>query len=325
MKKALVVPHHHDNLDFLKEWPSFEHEFDTIYIILDRPLFKGFDDNLGWSNLKFYDHKSIDGILGKNSWIISRRDSAIRSFGYWLAWRDGHELIYTLDNDCAPDRKDNSYWIKEHEINLTSQANINWTTTGPAHHERTRGLPYYLLNSPVVLSHGLWSNVPDLDALEQLTNPQQFLPCEERKVIPKGQFFPMCGMNLAFNRDVAPLMYFGLQGPEEPYSRFDDIWAGLFAKKVLDHINGAVISGKPSVKHLKQSDPLNNLRKETPGILVNEELWKRIDEVNIPTKHNTPVEAYEWLIKNINFEGLDNPLYWRRLQEATLKWLELYV
>lgn len=52
--------------------------------------------------------------------------------------------------------------------------------------------------------------------------------------IPKGTLFPMCGMNLAFDRTlIGPAMYFGLMGDGQPIGRYDDMWAG-WCCKVID-------------------------------------------------------------------------------------------
>lgn len=49
--------------------------------------------------------------------------------------------------------------------------------------------------------------------------------------IPKGTLFPMCGMNLGFDRDlIGPAMYFGLMGDGQPIGRYDDMWAGWCVK-----------------------------------------------------------------------------------------------
>ena len=49
--------------------------------------------------------------------------------------------------------------------------------------------------------------------------------------IPKGTLFPMCGMNLAFDRQlIGPAMYFGLMGEGQPIGRYDDMWAGWCSK-----------------------------------------------------------------------------------------------
>jgi reversibly glycosylated polypeptide/UDP-arabinopyranose mutase len=100
-----------------------------------------------------------------------------------------------------------------------------------------------------VLSHGLWYGIPDLDAPTQLVSPSLKLTSVETRVMPRGTYFPMCGMNLAFTPALAPAMYFLLMGEGWPYDRFDDIWAGVLVKKVCDHLGLAVASGEPVVEH----------------------------------------------------------------------------
>ncbi len=52
--------------------------------------------------------------------------------------------------------------------------------------------------------------------------------------IPKGTLFPMCGMNLAFDRSlIGPAMYFGLMGDGQPIGRYDDMWAGWCCKVTI--------------------------------------------------------------------------------------------
>lgn len=47
----------------------------------------------------------------------------------------------------------------------------------------------------------------------------------------QGTLFPMCGMNLAFDRKlIGPAMYFGLMGQGQPWGRYDDMWAGWCSK-----------------------------------------------------------------------------------------------
>ena len=61
--------------------------------------------------------------------------------------------------------------------------------------------------------------------------------------IPKGSLFPMCGMNLAFDRElIGPAMYFGLMGDGQPIGRYDDMWAGWCAKVSIIHATWASFS-----------------------------------------------------------------------------------
>ena len=66
-----------------------------------------------------------------------------------------------------------------------------------------------------------------------------------------------------------------------PYGRFDDIWFGLIAKKICDHLDYHIVCGEPFVYHTKASNVFNNLIKEGPGIALNETLWQTIDEIKL--------------------------------------------
>ena len=43
-------------------------------------------------------------------------------------------------------------------------------------------------------------------------------------------------MSLAFRIEALPLMYLPLMGEGQPYDRFDNIWGGVIAKRVCDHL-----------------------------------------------------------------------------------------
>ncbi len=51
-----------------------------------------------------------------------------------------------------------------------------------------------------------------------------------------GSYFPMCSMNLAWRPEFTAAMYFLLMGPDQPFDRFGDIWGGVLAKRVADHL-----------------------------------------------------------------------------------------
>lgn len=77
----------------------------------------------------------------------------------------------------------------------------------------------------------------------------------------------MCGMNLAFDRElIGPALYFGLMGEGQPIGRYDDMWAGWCSKVIADHLGVGIKTGLPYVWHSKASNPFVNLRKEYKGI-----------------------------------------------------------
>lgn len=89
--------------------------------------------------------------------------------------------------------------------------------------------------------------------------------------IPKGTLYPMCGMNLAFDRElIGAAMYFGLMGEGQPIGRYDDMWAGWCTKVICDHLGVGCKTGLPYVWHSKASNPFTNLRKEYKGIFWQE-------------------------------------------------------
>ena len=207
----LVVPTIRENCLklFLHAW-QYE-SFDKIIVVEDNPTI-----TFNTESVHHYSWKEIDDEWGENSWIFSHRDSAIRSFGFWKAWQLGAEIIYTLDDDCYP--LPDEYFVASHTTNL--EDTFNWTELIPG--LRTRGLPYYNMGTlPVVANVGLWTNIPDLDAIQQIANPIiGFEPdIKENRVMPHGQYFPFTGMNFCFKKEVAVLTYFPLMGEGQPYRR----------------------------------------------------------------------------------------------------------
>lgn len=282
MKNVLVVPTIRQDCitRFLNSWK--DEPWNAIVIVEDNPE-KTFDID---GSLNHYSWKEITEEFGEDAWIFSKRDSAIRSFGFYKAWQIGAEVTYTLDDDCYS--LEPNYFVSSHLKQLEQQPRWTESILGM----RTRGLPYRNLGvQKSVVNMGFWTNVPDLDGVQGLTNPLENWkpPPNCARIIPNGQYFPLCGMNVAFTREVAPLFYFPLMGQSQPFARFDDIWAGIILKKICDHLHLNISVGPPHVKHLRASNPFVNLVKEAPGISYNESFWQQVDE--IPLWEQTPLEC----------------------------------
>lgn len=313
---VVVIPNHLPHLDFLKDWDELkDHKIIVVQDIGDKPKIpKGFD-------IDIYDHQDIQDEWLDDSWIIPVQSSACRSFGYYKAWQLKPDTILTLDNDCYPEQ--DNYWVDGHNYNLTRKVTNKWVNTADGLY--MRGFPYQIRDkNPVVLSHGLWSNVPDLDGATWLHNMDlRFKPATKSQVIPARNFFPMCGMNLAWKAELTPAMYFGLFGPEYGFDQYDDIWAGVLVKKVIDHLDTAVVSGYPSVEHRKQSNVFTNIKKQAPGLAMNENFWQIVDEIQ--PKGNNVIDTYESIIKQLPDTIDDEPIGWtRNFKEAALIWLEMF-
>jgi hypothetical protein len=210
---------------------------------------------------------------------IPHRTDMIRSRGIRYAWE--HRCgIYTLslDDDVLP----TGDVFEEYERVFDAGAPVSpfldvgaLTTSG----KQMRGFPYRdRERKTVAIQYGGWSGVLDYDAATQLAcqpGDERFLPIV--MPVPHGAAVTGCAMNMAWRTEYAPLMW-QLPLYEGRYNRFGDIWAGLFAKRVCDHLGFAVVvNGAAQVRHERASDPVKNLEREQPGVGPNEALWEALD------------------------------------------------
>jgi reversibly glycosylated polypeptide / UDP-arabinopyranose mutase len=305
----LVVPTIREDciVKFLNLWSKFH--FDEIIVIEDNPK-----RTFQLEGVNHFSWENIEADLGEDSWIISRRDSAIRSYGFYKAYQMGASNIFTLDDDCLPH---DGNFIADHLNNLYSTKKWTESVTG----FRTRGLPYKNLGTMtnVCFSMGLWTGVPDLDAINMLTNHTPDLILPKTRVASIGQYFPFCGMNFAFKQKMTPLTYFPLMGKDSPFGRFDDIWFGIICKKICDHLNIAITIGEPYVYHSKASNPFDNLIKEAPGIKFNEQFWEHIDCIQL--YKTTPASCMAEIGSHLQVEKDD---YLKKLGKAMIVWANLF-
>lgn len=190
-----------------------------------------------------------------------------------------------------------------------------------------RGYPFSLREGvPTALSHGLWLNAPDYDA------PTQLLKLEERNkvhaditmTVPAGILYPMCSMNVAFNRElIGPAFMQGLMGDGQPWARYDDMFAGWASKVVADHLHLGVKTGAPYIRHMKASNPFTNLKKEYKGLFWQEDLIKFFDRVRFKAC-NSPGTCYKELAGLIrkSFGHVHN--YFGRLASAMETWVDVW-
>ncbi len=341
MKISIVVPtiREHSIKRFIDEWKSIFQKYKVNLIIIEDNLEKSFD--LNFKNLKFnifyYSWEDIEKDLGKDSWIIPRRTSAIKSYGFLRAYQLKSDLIIALDDDCYPLENyirnfQKGDLIKIYKENLFDKKYFEESWISTIEKIRPRGLPYKNLHkvidsNQIILNHGLWANIPDLDAKTQLSIKK--IPKIDKyfsnQLISIGKYFSMCGMNLGWKRNLTPIMYFMLMGKdrnEKPwgFDRFDDIWAGIFVKKICDYLGYRIISGYPVVWHDRASDPYKNLKKEKTGLVVNEYLWQAVDEINL--KKDNFKDCYKELAEKLKINK--NEEYFKKLKRAMIIWSELF-
>ncbi|CAF3350950.1 unnamed protein product [Rotaria sp. Silwood1] len=324
----IVIPSIRD-LDFLEDWKSFFQHFHLI-IIQDGDPDK-FLRIPQWADYELYNRRDIEASLGKDKqWIISSQDASIRNFGFLIS---NKTFIYTIDDDCLPAQDANGNHInalQRHIQNLvTNSTPYFFNTLYDPYREGSdfvRGYPFSLRRGvPTAISHGIWLNAPDYDA------PTQLLKVDERNTlladititVPAGVLYPMCSMNVAFNRKlIGPAFMQGLMGSGMPWGRYDDMFAGWASKVVADHLGLGVKTGAPYIRHNKASNPFTNLKKEYMGMFWQEDIIAFFQKVRFSSSAKTPQDCYLELAEMIraNLSYLNE--YFSRLATAMEIWIE---
>ncbi len=299
---------------FLDAWQD-ELARATILVVEDGPE-RTF--SISGDNVRHFAWCDIDDQLGDAAWIIPRGSGCVRSFGCWLASQLQPDMIVALDDDTRPDPA-HPQFLESHWARLQSAADPAWVNTLDS--VSPRGVPYFATDreAPVVLNHGLWNGVPDFDAATQLLASRVELSTAwSDQTIPRGSYFSMCSMNIAWRPEFTAAMYFLLMGPKYPFDRFGDIWGGVLAKRIADHLGFAVNSGSPAILHERESNVFTNLAKESRGLAANESFWRAVDSV-VLSADSVP-SAYAQLADRLPLEQEEFAL----LRRAMRTWAELF-
>jgi len=246
------------------------------------------------------------------SHLIPEASHAETSFGLLYMWNNPQfDYGIFIDDDTLP--HEDSDFFGRHLQNLNSenttvekvQSDEKWVNVlyqnVEEHGLYPRGYPYSamgeardveqdVLKKEVVASQGLWTNIPDLDAVrilmdgdlngqaKTLTSKTDFT---QDFVAKKGQYLTVCSMNLAFKREVIPAFYqLPMDENEWDVGRFDDIWSGVFLKRAADVLDKQIYNGFPLCQHNKAPrSTFGDLNNEVPGLELNEHVWEIVDEV----------------------------------------------
>lgn len=253
---------------FKSEWdPLFRKHKVTLLAVLDGDepniVITSYIDQIPFQSIIPSDeaHKGVQE-------LIYNRNDGVRNLGFaYIAKHMPYiEYIVSLDDDCYPYSNDP---IQEHLDALSMRVPITWLSTA---NKYMRGFPYGVRDeAEVVLSHGVWRNVPDYDAPTQLVNGTSDKGVVYYKgTVPKGVLYPHCAMNFAFKRKALPYVYQAPMGYKVGLDRFADIWMGIECKRDLDALGLAVVTGYSTIWHDRASNVWVNLVKEAKGLGYNE-------------------------------------------------------
>jgi len=289
--------------------------------------------------------------------LVPAASHAQTSFGLLYMWAGDFEYGFFIDDDTLPE--DGYDFFGRHLDNLAFEGEM----TGVGSDERwvnvlyqnvedhelyPRGYPYAAMDETVetetvrvddvVASQGLWTNVPDLDAVRILMDgdlqgqAQTRLDADdfgEDFVAREGQYLTVCSMNLAFRREVIPAFY-QLPMDDNPWDvgRFDDIWSGVFLKRACDVLGKQIYNGAPLCEHNKAPrSTFGDLNNEVPGLELNEHVWELVDDAGGDADTFAGVfEAMARALAETDFEGgeydYENGDFLTYVGKHMLEWLD---
>jgi hypothetical protein len=355
------------NPEFIEEYVrnAEENGFDTdrLFVLMvtedfcDTDGMRAMLDRLGIEGAVFggeerdawYDEHGI----GAYSDVVPAASHAETSFGLLYLWtRPAFEYGVFLDDDTAPHPDFDFFGTHldqlgtrrtvEHVVSDERWVNVLYQNA-ERHGLYPRGYPYSAMDETIeterketdeiVASQGLWTNIPDLDAVRilmdgDLKGQAQTLTRKEdfthSFAAAEGNFLTVCSMNLAFKREIVPAFYqFPMDDNEWGIGRFDDIWSGLTLKKAADMLDKSVINGYPLCEHNKaERSTFKDLTNEVPALELNEHFWEALAAA--PDEAEDYVDAYRKMIAAVDdydFSGYDNADFIDFTVEKMERWL----
>lgn len=324
-----------DLTTFMEEWQMIFSRFHLI-IVKDPDLEADLQIPPGFAH-HVYSKADIEKTVGTTTALCFSGYSC-RYFGYLVSRK---KYVISVDDDCVPARDDKGRLVDmavQHIANLHTPAtpfffNTLYDPFCPGT-DFVRGYPFSLRSGvECVLSCGLWLNLADYDAPTQVVKPRE----RNRRyvdavlTVPVGVMMPVSGINLGFNREVVgPAMFPGLRLSGEGKRRWEtmeDIWCGMCAKLVCDHLGLGVKSGLPYVwrgKEEEGSDAIESLKREWDGVKLMEEVVPFFQSARLP---RTAVTAEQCLMEIAGMVkerlGPLDPLF-DRAANAMVEWVKLW-
>ena len=247
--------------------------------------------------------------------IIPKKSHSETSFGLlWMFQNKEFDCGIFIDDDTLPNPNFN--FFGEHIKNLEFEGKLDVVESDKKfvnvlyqnfqrHRFYPRGYPYSRMKENISIknmtikdvyaSQGLWTNMPDLDAIRILMNGglkglvESKTILEDFKnnfVVENKNYLTVCSMNLAFRREIIPAFY-QLPMADNPWKidRFDDIWSGFIIKRILDETDKNIVNGFPLCIHNKaERSTFKDLFHEVNGLEINEHLCEILDKIEFESK-----------------------------------------
>lgn len=270
-----------DLTSFMEKWRVVFSRFHLI-IVKDPDLAEELQIPDGFK-YDLYTKSDIDQRVGSASSTILFTGYSCRFFGYLVSRK---KYIIAIDDDCVPAKDEKGFMVDavaQHIFNLSAPATpFFFNTLYDPYVEGAdfvRGYPFSLRNGVTcALSCGLCLNLADLDAPTQALKPEMRNTRYVNAVltVPARTMMPLSGINVAFDRSIiGPALFPGLRLAGEGKLRWEtveDIFSGMCAKVVCDHLGLGVKSGLPYVWRNETGNAVESLKKEWEGVKLMEEV-----------------------------------------------------
>jgi hypothetical protein len=253
--------------------------------------------------LRNHDLSRLEQALSYNS--LQRRN-----VGFLRAHERGTDVVVTLDDDnlagvddvvgayqtVGTQQKMRAVTTSNGWYNPCSLLDYDSVSSDEIYH---RGFPYSkrkqtdveytTVRRPLTVRAGLWTDVPDIDVithLERSPRSEGLLGrAPELTALAKGVLAPFNTQNVGFDAHALPLFFALPMGDNikgMTLRRFDDIWMGYFAEKVLHARGEAVAYGTPVSRHDRNTHRLlQELEHEAIGLQLTEVLLDLLEDVTV--------------------------------------------
>ncbi len=279
-----------------------------------------------------------------------------RNIGYLMAYHQGADVIVSLDDDNLAHDEDIAAkfaTVGEKQQVLEVSARNGWFNCASMLRYESeesrdiyhRGFPYSKRDEQqqysfthskkkVMVRAGLWLDVPDIDVITHLERSPRAIALKDEykdKLVALGNdiYCPVNTQNTAFHVDLMPLIHtipMGHKVDGLEVSRFDDIWLGFFAEKIMHSMGDTVAYGRPLSMHDRN---VHNLKKELEheaiGIRLNEHVVHMMENIDID--ESSYMACYFELIDKMRnqVENINNypfQAYFKRMLDGMEVWAQ---
>jgi len=282
--------------------------------------------------------------------IFPRGTDVMRAMGFLTAKADGAKTIISIDDDnfplvdrdfvgehCVsksktlPEISSPNKWINTCYFLRSNVNNIYYSRGFPLIKRESVTYSCRSVTKKSVLNAGLWSNVPDIDAISHLENPDVRSPADriQSYFVAKDNFLCIPTQNTSFSTEILPCYYYIRMGDQiSPFkiNRYGDIFQGFFAKKVLDSNNLTVSFGEPLTDHRRNMHNIeSDFKNEFWGMIITNWLSEHLEKIEIDSKglYSGYLELSLELEHSFPFREHSLKKYWRKVCQNMRVWLEI--